>query len=173
MQIVGIGTLFNPLMMPSKIRFRLPLVLGIVLTAVQLLAVEPAFAQNSPLPSGAANGALTGNLPTAADTVAAIQKIFKSRRTGGALLIAGSAVFIGTLSVLSSQESNSYASVDTKTIAQLATIGTSPAWILGIVKQVRFSVKREKSIVIQYQQTHRLPPFLQKIIARGWVTHKL
>lgn len=167
---MGIGAFFNHVMLPSKILARRPLVLWLVLAVAQLFALETVCAQSSPPLPIPYDSAFVGNLPTAADTIAAIQKVFKSRRQGGAWLIGGSAALIAFGSVSAATETKSF--LGPNGTAVLLTIGTAPASILGIVKLIRFGSWKEKAIIIEYQQTHRLPPHLRKIIARGRVVHE-
>lgn len=138
-----------------------------LIPVIWLLCLEPACAQ-SPVARPVDVEALKGTPLTANDTIAAIQKIFKSRRKGGAWLIGVSAIVVGGLSIGISNEDKKGTLPDRSVMAVAFSICTSPVWVPGLIKEIRFNHQRERKIIADYQRGQHLPPFVSKIIAKGY-----
>ena len=121
-----------------------------------VLTSQAARAQDEP--ALRTNTSLATVTQGARDTIAAIQQVFKSRRRGGTMLLAGSAALISVATVGTALEATPFLGPDGA--ALLFAIGTSPAWVVGLLKQVRFNAKRERRVVADYQRDHRIPSFI-------------
>lgn len=137
-----------------------------LMLALWLVCIEPACAQNLGALPVAVESFKAPSL-TATDTIAAIQKVFRNRRLGGTLLIGTSAIVVGGLSVAASDDNGKGLFPDRGVVAALMAVCTSPAWVPGTIKEIRFNHKREQKIIAEYQRSHHLPAFLRKIIANG------
>ena len=121
-----------------------------------ILSYHPADAQSAPAAGLRSTAAASG----AHDTVAAIQQVFKSRRRTGTFLLAGSAAYVSVAAVGTALEDKSFFRPDE--VALLATIATAPVWGWGIVKQARFSTRREQQVLADYQRLHTIPRFVRR-----------
>lgn len=131
-----------------------------LLLVTLLLLGQGAFTQREAMHR--ASNSLVRTPLTTTDTIVAIQKVFQSRRQGGAILIGGTAALIAAVTVGTALEEKSF--LGPEGAALLFAIGTSPAWIIGIIKRIRFSARREQMVLAKYQSTHKIPPFLRKRI---------
>ena len=140
----------------SRYRGRRLVCFGVVLALG--LASQAARAQTAPAPQP--NPGPATATPEPRDTVAAIQQVFKSRRRTGTFLLAGSAGFVAAMAVSTAVEEKSFLGPDE--VALLATIVTAPVWGWGIVKQARFSPRREQQVLADYQRLHTIPRFVRR-----------
>ena len=136
-----------------------PKLVCLALLVACLLLSRAGFAQP-------ATPAATGNAEirqlTAQDTVEAIHNLFKKKRRNGGFLVGGSAALLALSAATYSPQPQSYFVLSRSEDLALGTIATSPVWVLGIVKFVRFNAQREKRVVANYQRTHVLPTFVRK-----------
>ena len=124
-----------------------------------LLLCKPGFAQPQ-TPSATGNAEI--RQLSAQDTIEAIHKLFQRKRRNGGFLVGGSAALLAVGAATYSPEPQSYFVLSRSEDLALGTIATSPFWVLGIIKFVRFNAHREKMLIANYQRTHVLPAFLRK-----------
>ncbi|WP_460500163.1 hypothetical protein [Hymenobacter agri] len=113
----------------------------------------PSNASTSITPS-----ATSSHLYTATDTVQAIHRLFKARRTGGYILTGGAVIF---------------------TRIVFTSAGTVPAGVFGVVvggipavigfgKIVRFSMSSENKVVEDFEKTKTLPKSIRRRLKREY-----
>ena len=100
--------------------------------------------------------------PARGDTVAAVQRLFSKRRTGGIIWTVIGAAFTGR--ILGASISDGFDNVG-GTVVGIAVLGGVPGGI-GISKLSRFSKAKEDAVLATYQQRHQLPPYVQKRLKR-------
>jgi len=137
-----------------------------------LLFALPVCGQVPTVSASSSNTTVAGPAEyTAADTVAALHKLFRARRGGGTLLVVTSgAIMVTTAAILSSntdatgRRSNSQAAWNGIGVGMAISI---PFAILGDKAASRYTKELEKSAVGLYQETHRLPPQLSVQLQEG------
>jgi uncharacterized protein YcfJ len=107
-------------------------------------------------------GAVTTAPPVRSDTVAAVQRLFSARRTGGIIWSVIGAAFTGRILGASIGDGFNNAG---STVVGIAVFGGIPGGI-GIGKLSRFSRATEEAVVTNYQQRHQLPPYVLKRLKR-------
>ena len=126
-----------------------------------LLIALPAAAQTAPVTAPAQASAPQ---PTAADTVRAVQRLFQSRRTRGALLWGGTgaAVVASNIALSNDPGLGPYGANEAVTVTGIALLYTAPLWVLGTSQLVRFSRKKERQALADFTATHRLSGKIMK-----------
>lgn len=95
-----------------------------------------------------------------ADTVRALQQLFRSRRTRGTLLLGGTGALVVAGNVALSNESGIPASdaLSNLVVASgIVLLYSAPIWVAGTSQLVRFSKEKEKVIMAEFVTSHTLP----------------
>jgi len=127
-----------------------------------------AFTANAQKSSPNTDLAKTGIVPlqfSHADTVRALQRLFKNRRTRGALLLGGTGALVVASNVALNNESgipSSDVSSNLIVASGIALLYTTPIWVVGTSQLVRFSQKKEKAIIDKFMTKHTLPRKIQR-----------
>ncbi|MET4075099.1 hypothetical protein [Hymenobacter sp. UYCo722] len=138
---------------------------------VLLLLSGPAFGQvasNSPAGGPGASGPAARN--TAADTVAALQRLFHLRRAGGVALLvtSGLAVAAGPVIGFSVSGQGGYQGLAGVVVGLRIGAGVAlPLTVLGVRLVSRYAKANEAQVLATYQATHALPPRLAKKLRPG------
>ncbi len=135
---------------------------NLLLAALLLLGFCPAYAQTGPALGAPATPAVG---PTHADSLAVLHRVFHRGRVGGRVgtfLLAGAT----TLSVVSvanrpSDQKRFVTGIQSFVIADYAGL-----MVFDIVQWVRFSQRREASMVRQFEEGQPLPPYVQRSFKR-------
>ncbi|MCB2379287.1 hypothetical protein LGH70_16945 [Hymenobacter sp. BT635] len=126
-----------------------------------LNAAGPVSAQAVP-PVTSAVAALSPKLPTQADTVAALHRLFQRRRVGGGVLLSVSGATVATFMGLLSSEEGFGPGTDVVLITAVSALYTAPFWSVGASKLVRFSRKREQQVIDEFVATRELPAKIRR-----------
>lgn len=141
-----------------------------IVIAIVLLFTLTANAQNA---SPNADSARIANAPmvfTRADTVRALQQLFKNRRTRGALLLGGTGAAVVASNIILNNESgipSSDARSNVVVASGIALLYTSPLWVVGTSQLVRFDKKKEKAIIDEFMTKHTLTHKIQRRLKPG------
>ena len=138
---------------------------------VLLLLSGPVFGQVAPNSSASGPGAAgPAARRTAADTVAALQRLFHLRRVGGVALLvtSGLAVTAGPVIGFSVSGIGGYQGL-AGGIEGLLIGGriALPLTVLGVNLVSRYAQSKEAQVLASYQATHVLPPRLAKKLRPG------
>jgi hypothetical protein len=127
-----------------------------------LLFTLTANAQKASLHVDSVRTVITPRKYTSADTIQAITKLFARRRTGAAVGLTISGIsFLFLLPITTSKSSDVFESAKAITI-----LGVLPA-TLSSSKLIRFSKKREATIIQSYQSGKPIPSYIkQRLIKR-------
>lgn len=112
---------------------------------------------------------------TSADTVRALHKLFKSRRTRGSVLlgITGAGVIAGNIALSNDPGSTSYSNTDEVVVGTgILLLYASPLWVVGTSMLVRFSQKRERMVTNEFIAKHTLPHKIQRRLKPSLFTIK-
>ncbi|WP_426061064.1 hypothetical protein [Hymenobacter sp. B1770] len=140
-----------------------------LLTLLLLLLVQSASGQvAAPVSSTTDTSLVAAKRLTAADTIRAIHRLFKQRRTVGSVLVvsAGTLVAIGLSDVV---ESGGNAAFFTGASAYafvtvLAAIYTAPLYIPGLIIRGQYSKKKEAVLIADYNLKRTIPnKYLRKL----------
>ena len=139
---------------------------------VLLLLSGPVFGQVAPdSPAGGPGAAGPAARYTAADTAAALQRLFHLRRAGGVALLvtSGLAVTAGPVIGFSAADIGGYHGVAGGIEGLLIGGGIAlPLTVLGVHLVSRYAKANEAQVLARYQATHALPPRLAKKL-RPWL----
>jgi hypothetical protein len=106
---------------------------------------------------------------TAADTIRAIQRLFKKRRTvGTAFVAAGGTLVVASLSDVDSSNSAFFTGASAYLIfGTLAAIYTAPLYVPGLIIRGRYSKEKEAALIADYNLKKPIPEkYLSKLKPR-------
>ncbi|GAB3298721.1 hypothetical protein ACFQT0_25315 [Hymenobacter humi] len=134
-----------------------------------LLVVVPVTAQAVPVSSIRTDTTLvTPNRLTAADTIWALQRLFKKRRTIGSAFVvtAGALTAYGISDVVENGGNMGFYTGGTAYffVTALAAIYTAPLYIPGLIMRGRYSKKKEAALLAAYNAKKTVPEkYLRKL----------
>ena len=138
---------------------------------VLLLLAGPVFEQVAPdSPAGGPGAAEPAARHTAADTAAALQRLFHLRRAGGIALLGagGLALVAGPVVGFSVSGQGGYQGLAGGIVGLRIGAGIAlPLTFLGVRLVSRYAKATEAQVLARYQATHALPPRLTKRLRPG------
>ena len=139
-----------------------------------LLLATTAAAQNAPIAKTDTNSeARAPHQFTSADTLQALQQLFKNRRTRGAFLLGGTGAVVVASNIVLNNESgipSSDASSNVIVASGIALLYSAPLWVIGTSQLVRFSKKREQTVIEAFVTKYTLPSKIQRRLTPGLLT---
>jgi hypothetical protein len=113
---------------------------------------------------------VTAKRLTAADTIRAIQRLFKKRRTvGTAFVVAGGTLVVASLSDIDSSSNSAFFTGASAYIiyGTLAAIYTAPLYVPGLILRGRYSKEKEAALIAAYNLKKPIPQkYLSKLKPR-------
>lgn len=96
------------------------------------------------------------------DTVKALRRLFRARRTGGGVLLMITGATAATFTALIGSEESFGAGTDVVLSTAIAGLYTAPFWSVGAGKRIRFSRKKEQQTIDHFLTTRTLPPTIAR-----------
>lgn len=131
---------------------------------VLLFAITANAQKTSPITDSAKTVVVPRQL-TANDTVAALHKLFKARRQGGAIMTTsaiGGDFLLAGLESADEQNSKSYLQFGFGFYALFYGVVAAPIAAIGTHKLIDYSTKREAKVIAEWQNQHSLPRYVRR-----------